>query len=396
MKRKSLFILVIVWAGTLAAAYWSGLLAGKDGPTRAPWSKNDLSPAARAAAPGGSDAAASGSPSSPWSKPRDDAQGAKGSADQDAVLARIKASLANPNAILRSQEFLAALGQLDEEGLQNAATWMLENREGMDNRWQFSLLMYAWGRKAPEQALAWAMEKKEGRAAFSVLSSWAQASPDKAIAWAQANAPVRDDGTPGDNWHMLGVINGLASTDIGRATKAVEGMNFGEARGRALDMVLDQLWRRDPQAAQKWVTSLEDERLRSGAAGKVAGRLVGQDVRQAAAWTEGLADLASKGRAATEVIDRWTRDDPDSAGEWLNRFPKSVEMDAARERFAYGIDERDPMSSLAWAQTITDTGRREETLRRISQDWLRRDNPTAKAYLQQQPNLPERVRRMIR
>ena len=395
MKRKSLLFLAILWAGSLAAAYWSGLLTAKDGSAARPWSKQDPAAAARAAAAGGSAAASSDSPA-PWSKPRADSRGTKGSADQDAVLARLKASAANPNAIQRSQEFLDALGQLDEQGFQNAAAWMMENREGMDNRWQFSLLMYAWGRKAPEQALAWAMEAKQGRAASSVLSSWAQVSPDKAIAWAQANAPVGEDGTPGDNWHMLGVINGLASTDIGRATKAVEGMNFGEARGRALDMVLDRLWRQDRQAAQKWVASLTDERLRAGAAGKVAGRLVGEDVRLAATWTEGLPDLASKGRAATEVIDRWTRDEPDAAGEWLNRFPKSAEMDAARERFAFGIDERDPMSSVAWAQTITDTGRREETVRRIAHDWLHRDNATAKAYLQQQPNLPERVVRMVR
>lgn len=395
MKRKSLLFLAILWAGSLAAAYWSGLLAAKDGPAARPWPQKDPAVAARAAATAGSGTAASDSPA-PWSKPRDDAKGGKGSADQDAALDRLKASMANPNAILRSQEFLAALDRLDGQGFQNAAAWMMENREGMDNRWQFSLLMYAWGRKAPEQALAWAMEAKQGRAASSVLSSWAQVSPDKAISWAQANAPVGEDGTPGENWHMLGVVNGLASTDIGRATKAVEGMNFGEARGRALDMVLDRLWRQDRQAAEKWAMSLTDERLRAGAVGKVAGRLVGEDVRQAAAWTEGLPDLASKGRAATEVIDRWTRDEPDAAGEWLNRFPKSAEMDAARERFAYGIDERDPMSSLAWAQTITDTGRREETVRHIARDWLRRDAATARAYLQQQPNLPERVRRMVR
>ena len=397
MNRKTILVLAALWVGSLAMAYYTGVGAG-GGKVRLPWSKQEATGAAKSS--GGSGVAASASESSvgPWAKPRDGrgAGASGGPADQEAVVNRIKAAFANPNAIERTQQFVAALEQLDEKGFADAAQWMSENADGMSGRWQFMLLMYGWGRKAPEQALAWAKENKQDRAAFSVLSSWAEVSPDKAVAWAQANAPVGEDGKPTDNWNMLGVVHGLAKSDLGAAAKAVESMNFGDARGQALEMVLDGLWKQDQKAAEKWVSAIQDERLRAGAAGKVANRLANEDVQKAAAFTETLTDLNAQGRAATEVIDRWTRDQPDAAGEWLNRFPKSAEMDPARERFAYGIDERDPVSSLAWAQTITDTGRREDVLRHISRDWLRRDNQNAKSYLQTQPNLPNRVKEMLR
>jgi hypothetical protein len=63
-----------------------------------------------------------------------------------------------------------------------------------------------------------------------------------------------------------------------------------------------------------------------------------------------------------------------------------------REAFAYSIDNRDPQSSLAWAATITDQGRREETVSRIARDWLRRDTQNARAVLETMPDLPKNVR----
>jgi hypothetical protein len=308
-------------------------------------------------------------------------------------LAKLKAAFANPNAIERQKDFLAALDGLDNEGFKEAHQLLRSQDDWGSSRYQSMMLFYAWGRKDPEAALAYTAEVGSERANFSILSSWAEVAPSKAIEWAKANAPMDENGNPEENWNMVGAIHGLAKMDVGQAATALESMNFGEARGRALDVVFERMWKQDAEQTKAWINGIADERLQAGAAQRVADRLADSDPKVAASWIESLTQPQAKARAAAGIIEKWSGQDPNATGDWVNRnFPASPENDRVREAFAYSIDNRDPQSSLAWAATITDQGRRDETISRIARHWLRRDTQNARAVLEAMPNLPANVR----
>lgn len=391
MKKPTLTAIAGFWLLTMAGAYYIG--QHKPSGDAAQFNSND----GRQASSGGTSVSPSGGGSSvgtnttsPWSPAGGQNAAVEGSAQ---ALAKLRASLSNPNSLERHKAFLEALEGLDNEGFKEAHQILRAQDDWGSSRYQSMLLFYAWGREDPEAALAYTAEIGSERANFSILSSWAEVSPSKAIDWAKANAPVDENGNPTDNWNMVGVIHGLARTDLGQAASAVETMSFGEARGRALDVVFSRMWKQDPEQTKNWVNSLTDERLKAGATERVAKTMAESDPKVAADWIGSLPESPAKTRAAASIIENWSGRDPNATGEWVNRnFPAGTESDRVREAFAYSIDNRDPQSSLAWAATITDQTRREETVSRIARDWLRRDAQNARAVLETMPNLPERVR----
>jgi hypothetical protein len=391
MKKPTLTAIAGFWLLTVAGAFY----LGQQRP------EGDAVQAASKAGQGGSSnvvslsGGAAGSSvdsksASPWSP------AGKGNADGEGsaqALAKLKAAFANPNAIERQKDFLAALDGLDNEGFKEAHQILRSQDDWGSSRYQSMMLFYAWGRKDPEAALAYTAEVGSERANFSILSSWAEVAPSKAIEWAKANAPRDENGNPEENWNMVGAIHGLAKMDVGQAATALESMNFGEARGRALDVVFERMWKQDAEQTKAWINGIADERLQAGAAQRVADRLADSDPKVAASWIESLTQPQAKARAAAGIIEKWSGQDPNATGEWVNRnFPATPENDRVREAFAYSIDNRDPQSSLAWAATITDQGRRDETISRIARHWLRRDTQNARAVLEAMPNLPANVR----
>lgn len=394
MKKPTLTAIAVFWLLTVAGAFYIG--QQRSSPDAAGTSGQSTKPATSgsvAVSTGSGGSSVNVKPSSPWSVGGTAGATAESSAR---ALAQLKASFSNPNSLERQKAFLDSLDGLDNDGFKEAHQLLRSQDDWGSSRYQSMMLFYAWGRKDPEAALAYTAEVGSDRANFSILSSWAEVAPSKAIEWAKANAPVDENGNPGENWNMVGAIHGLARVDLGQAANAIESMNFGEARGRALDVVFDRLWKEDPDQAKSWVNGLSDERLQSGAAQRVADRLADSDPKVAAAWIDSLSQPQAKARAAAGIIEKWSGQDPNATGEWVNRsFPASPENDRVREAFAYSIDNRDPQSSLAWAATITDQGRRDETVSRIARDWLRRDTQNARAVLESMPNLPANVRERL-
>jgi hypothetical protein len=391
MKKPTLTAIAGFWLLTVAGAFYLGQqrpgtdAAAVGGTSAQPGPSGGVS-----VSTGSGGTSVNVKPSSPWSPGAGGGASTEGSAQ---ALAKLKASFSNPNSLERHRAFLDSLEGLDNEGFKEAHQLLRSQDDWGSSRYQSMMLFYAWGRKDPEAALAYTAEVGSDRANFSILSSWAEVAPSKAIEWAQANAPVDENGNPQENWNMVGAIHGLAKMDLGQASNTLESMNFGEARGRALDIVFDRMWKQDPEQAKDWVTGIADERLQAGAAQRVADRLAESDPKVAAAWIDSLTQTQAKARAAAGIIEKWSGQDPNATGEWVNRsFPASPDNDRVREAFAYSIDNRDPQSSLAWAATITDQGRREETVSRIARDWLRRDTQNARAVLETMPDLPKNVR----
>ena len=345
----------------------------------------------------------------PWAqksdKPEAGPEGAKSALD------RLKSTASMKDMVDRTRVFLDCLDQLDSEGLAAAATWLAEQpgegRVGgpgrFGDRMLETLLMNTWGKKDPEAALAWSKERG-GLGNFTVLSAWAEIDPQKAAAWAVANPSEnrgpRGRGGPGggenENWNMLGVVSGALRGDPGAAVNLVQSMSEGRIRNQALDMVIDELYRTNPQDAKDLAAKMTDEAMKASVVERVANRMAREDPAQAIAYAMALpAGAAGRTQAIAEVVDEWAESDPDAAGQWLNQQPKSAETDEARRNYAMEIRRTDPEAAVAWANTITDDAQREQTVMRVALDWMRRDQEAAKAWVESQPNASEALKNMV-
>jgi len=261
---------------------------------------------------------------------------------------------------------------------------------------EMSMLMTVWAQKDPEAALDYATKMGDWRggwAGSTAIATWAKTDPDKAVAWANAHPPEnKDEG----NYYLSSAIGSIAKTDLAAASRLALTMERSDARGRAMDTLLDQYTKQGGiDSARDFVSGLEDSTFKSGIISRLAARMADKDPKAAAAWATTLPDNEAKPKVMTELIERWANNDPNEAGAWLNNFPKTPQTDEPRERFAYKVAEKDPEAAIAWAGTISDDKRRGETMYRLARDWSRREPDAAKGWLSKDSSLPQDMKQRL-
>lgn len=296
---------------------------------------------------------------------------------------RMKEIFAIEDPLERMEQYLAFMkGLHGDEQLGAAMDSMTENFSNRERGKEFSMLMTRWGKESPEAALAWTQKHDDWRAqwgAGTVLSLYARSNPEAALAWAQAHPNKnKDEG----NWHLASVLSGLAKDDLDRASLLAQNMDRSEARGRAMETVLDNFFKqRGPDAARDAVMAMQEGPYKNGIMQRLAERLADKDPASAAKWASTLPEGEAKPRIVTEVIDEWAEKNPNDAGVWLNGMGNGPAMDEPRERFAWKVQEKDPEAAIAWAGSITDERRRNETSFRLVREWMQREPDTARVWV---------------
>lgn len=404
MNRKKNLILAAGWTVCTAAAFWAGthFSAPGDAPAadKAPGlggfsavQAND-SILGRAAGRSGAgvDAAAAGLSG------RGESARAISDLTPEQTAARMKEILAIEDPLEKMEAWLEfAKGIKGDEQMTAAMEAMTENYSGRERGREFSALMTRWAKESPEAALAWTQSHNDWRAqwgAGTVLAVMARTNPEAAIAWANAHPPKnKDEG----NWHMASVVSGLAKDDPARASTLAQSMDRSEARGRAMDSVLDSFFKlQGPDAAKASVMALEEGPFKNGISSRLAARLAESDPAAAAVWAATLPAGEARPRVITEVVDEWAEKSPNEAGNWLNGLGNEPGMDEPRERFAWKVQEKDPEAAIAWASTITDERRRQETSYRLAREWMQREPDNARAWVSTTNQLsPEARERLL-
>lgn len=392
MPPKKLILVAAGWTACSAAAFWAGThFSGNDS-----GAEHGASPRSAALA------AIQNAPGTPFSRSAAGGPGVAG-AGQDSqagrssraisdltpeeTAARMKAILAIEDPLEKLEAWLEfAKGIKGDEQMTAAMEALTENYSGRERGREFNLLMTMWAKQSPEAALAWTQTHDDWRSkwgAGTVLAIYARENPQAAIAW--ANAHPNKDKEEG-NWHMTSVISGLAKDNPETAALLAQNMDRSEARGRAMNYVLDSLMKlRGSDAARDMVMALNDGPYKNGMMGELAERLADRDPASAAQWAATLPSGEARPRVLTEVVDEWAEKNPNDAGNWLNELGSGPEMDQPRERFAWKVQEHDPEAAVAWAGTITDERRRNETSYRIVREWLEREPESARTWVAESP-----------
>ena len=408
MNRKPI-LTAAVFLITALAAFEAGRI------TRPPQSDAaaDEKPAERASRPQRNDAA------SPRASARGERQASAATSPAER-LARLESIVRGENPYERNRALLAFLDRLapgDFEGVVDhfRALGITEERLG-----EYGLILAAWAKVDPLAALAYAKAKTDNPfAARAILTSWATEDAAAAVRWAQNN----HQGDGANPW-LIGVIRGIAATDIEGASNLLKSMPRSVERGEALDVLLPHLLAKGNESTRTWIASIDDDALRSGAMMRAAEAMAKTDPAGTVAWLMENPGEALD-RRLDDVFGIWAKQDEAAARSALNTLPTGeIRSDALRgvvtrlalskpneavalmDQYPDEVNDRtvrnfiwhsfgkDPAAALGEVSRIGDEDRRNEMYRRAMGVWMRRDTTAAKAWLNANP-LPESVTRSL-
>jgi hypothetical protein len=137
----------------------------------------------------------------------------------------------------------------------------------------------------------------------------------------------------------------------------------------------------DPKAAQKlWYSGLE------GAADR--------EPEKALTYLPKVSE-ADRPNAYATIARGWTKDDPAAASVWVDQLPPGREKDRAISGMASQLSDREPDSSTIWAATIADEKERTTAIQSSAAKWLKRDRPTAEAWIQESTVLDDAAKQSL-
>ncbi len=298
-----------------------------------------------------------------------------------------------------------------------AAEYLLKNRK--PGGWidiDGHLLWNTWGGKDPAAAVAFAkgMTKPGERdsALKVIVQTMARMDPDGALDFAKLHAPEmlakgefsrelsenamasrhedmarRLASIPGNEGATTSAIRAAsirwAETDRTAALDWAQSLSEPTVRDAALAGVYQQWFRDKPQEAASAALA---EARNGGDLDAVAS--VGangwplNDWQGAAGWAEKLPTEKERTTAYGALGERLGRDKPQAGAQWMEALPEGPAKDEAIARYVVQVEGEDGAGAMAWALTISDEKKRQETSHRVVKSWFERSPASAFEWLQ--------------
>ena len=298
--------------------------------------------------------------------------------------------------------FLQLCQNLDEETIKvMIEAYEKKDWDGIDAMLFLNYFTYAWARHDPIAALEWSKTRdpflEQDMVSEAMLSGWASVDPQAALKWARENKSIRDEEQKRGNERLIGVMKGMAETDLAGATELMKELNYVLYLENAASTLMASAWAKGEQAAFDWVESFPEGKARNSAYEALGKRLIREDMDRAVEWVDSMDESKIKTKIAREtakamvilspekaadwvarmpvgearssgmerVVSQWVEQDPVATAEWLNKFPNDQSIDGALAIFSHQIAEKQPQSALQWAQAIEDPERRARVIQYI-------------------------------
>lgn len=325
--------------------------------------------------------------------------------------------------IARAEGFLQLVKDLSPDQFLTVVETYRSEGVNEEDFGEYRILLTAWAKVAPIEALTYAKENTgTSFARQTILATWAQSDSSSAIAWARENYDSEGRDDRANPW-LVGVIEGIASTDLSQATTLLEELPFSRGRGQALSAIFEEITQMGPEAGKDWVANLNDPQLQAGAAARLAGLMAETDPKAAADWAASLGPEAMK-RSAESIVDRWVDEDLGAAKTWVESQPEEIIAAAGPELIKGILDQENPETASAWLsnyegspafddtirtlvwRTMNDTPElgadwimrlsseedQTRTFHRVLRGWMSKDMNRAMEYIQNNP-VPESILR---
>ena len=298
--------------------------------------------------------------------------------------------------------FLQLCQSLDDETIKvMIEAYEKKDWDGIDAMLFLNYFTYAWARHDPIAALEWSKTRdpflEQDLVSEAMLSGWATVDPQASLKWARENKSLQEKEQKRGNELLIGVMKGMAETDLAGATELMKELNYGLYLDKAASTLLASAWAKGEQTATDWVESFPDGKARNSAYEALGKRLIREDIDRAVEWVDSMDESKTKTKIAKEtakamvilspekaadwvarmpagearsasverVVSEWVEQDPVATAEWLNQFPNDQSIDVALAIFSHQIAEKQPQSALQWAQAIEDPERKERVIQYI-------------------------------
>ena len=340
----------------------------------------------------------------------------------DAALAKMEELMRTADPIERTQAWLNFVNSIDPSEFESVVASFRGLGMTESRMTEYAMLLSAWGKKDPLQALAYAQENTGNRfARNTILSTWAAYDPAGAIQWAEQNHEAKEG--EGNPW-MIGIIQGLAATDPARASQLLAGMPYSEERGEALGALLPTILAQGNDAAKAWAEGMTDDALKQGAIARVAEAMAAKDPAGTADWLSRNPGEAAD-RSMDNVISAWMETDKDSAVAYYKALPagdirtnalrgvaNNMAMEDPRaaadfldanaadaddrvyQQFVWHSFGEAPDIAASYISKITNPREQEQMYGRMLDGWLRRDFDAASTWINGN-TLPENVSQRV-
>ncbi|MEP4079719.1 hypothetical protein [Haloferula sp.] len=333
-----------------------------------------------------------------------------------AVIDEMKQIIGTVDPLARAQAWLDFINTIEPDQFEGVVAEFRESGFARENMGEYGMLLTAWAKIDPLQALDYAKENTGSPfARNTILASWVATDPEAAIIWAKDN----HDGDKANPW-MVGVIRGLAQYDPSRASELMSSMPYSDERGDALQAIVPHIMAQGGDAAKNWASSIEDDRLREGAVKRVSEQLAKDDPQGTAEWL-----ATSGGDAANDAIDNvmgiWAREDstaaiahfegipsgelrtnalrgltnhlatgdPSAAARLLDSHAGDADDNTYRQ-FVWHSMREEPALAADYIGLIQNENERDQTYRRTLERWMWRDLDGAAQWMGS-ADLPEGV-----
>lgn len=270
-----------------------------------------------------------------------------------------------------------------------------------------------------EFAMMGMMGGGRGQGAASIIASeWARQDPAGALAWAATLGQEKGRA-------MNSVVSEIAKTDPEKAAGMITQLDEAD-RAEAYRIVASQFGAKDFTDAQQWVRTLPADDQPAALASAIAG-LSNSDPDAAAREAARMPDGEAKDRLIPDIVGDLARKDPQAAADFLSKqtserarrdgmrelMPAWTNQDpAAALRYADGIEDPDvrdsalatyvwsdntssPAAVFATAATIGDEGDRSRAMGVAAMRWMREDKDAATAAIQASPDLSDEAKQRI-
>ncbi|HEY8960806.1 MAG TPA: hypothetical protein VIM57_01285 [Luteolibacter sp.] len=338
------------------------------------------------------------------------------SAGKDAKLAKLEEIVRKNDPVERNRALLAFLDQLGPGDMREAVDRFKALDLGESRNGEYAMLLAAWAKADPVAALTHVKEDDDdGFALKTILATWAGNDPDAALRWADSN--FQGDGA---NPYLIGIVQGIAATDLNRATQLLTSMPYSNERGEALAALLPYVLTKGGEAAREWVFSIQDEQLREGVLNRVVEQLASKEPKETAdwllanpsqatirqlddalaAWTEkdqkgaiAYYDALPAGEARTNalrgIVNTMAGENPREAARFMDSHPADTN-DQVVQQFVWHSSQGDPALAASYIAKISNEREQINLYNRMLNGWMRRDPAAASAWIRSNP-LPQAV-----
>jgi hypothetical protein len=152
-----------------------------------------------------------------------------------------------------------------------------------------------------------------------------------------------------------------------------------EATGNGLGMFANSVTRDGFEAGTKWLASanLTPSELEGFIGGLTGYSTKSSETGQWIEWMGTALPEEKSNKQIGNIVRNWTQNDYQAAGKWLAATPEGPTKHAAVRSYAETVSRYEPETAAQWAMTLPPGDSRDETLKRIHDNWPK-DDPASK------------------